>query len=91
MKIEIGFIDDISMPHAKDLGRLASMHFSMIFLVESGILKGWKACKNTDGDFCETSHIMSMVLSSPVMLVLMSMLGLLASCALTLEVTSDTN
>ena len=51
VKIEMGFMLLTSMPHANVLGRFDSMHFSINFLVWSGILRGWKASKNIEGLF----------------------------------------
>ena len=40
VKIEIGFRAETSIPHATDLGICCSIHFSIVFLIESGILRG---------------------------------------------------
>jgi hypothetical protein len=75
----MGFIELTNMPQAKVLGRFYSTHFSMMRLVWSGILKGWKAWRKTLGLLQLTSHIMSIVRSSPWIDVLISRLGFFAS------------
>lgn len=49
VKIAMGFNADISIPQANVFGKFCSKHFSITFLDESGILRGWNDYRKIDG------------------------------------------